>query len=49
MNKLIDRIECVKKIDRMIEEKLGDPNILTRIIAWLYKYWSSNKPFKEWI
>ena len=27
--------ESQKKTDRMIEEKLGDPNILTRIIAWL--------------
>ena len=31
----IDRTESQRKTDRMIEEKLGDPNILTRIIAWL--------------
>ncbi len=31
----IGRTESQRKTDRMIEEKLGDPNILTRIIAWL--------------
>ena len=31
----IDRAESQKQTDKMIEDKLGSSNIITKIVAWL--------------